>query len=194
VDGVVEIKPRQPAAAERHITYKCTRVSGPDPKGRSHGASIARPPAPPAAGRSRQPDARSRPRLMVGWEGVQVYSKDGEFRRLEGLEHLLSQDAGGARGRRWSGMTTRVLEPSSATPLTRPLANSFHRPVGGAGNSWKRTWTDKVPFFGKLDFEFTVADRRAGHARRKVAGSCATAPRGCATARPTWATWECPWP
>ncbi|MBM4034681.1 MAG: hypothetical protein FJ291_23300 [Planctomycetes bacterium] len=93
---------------------------------------------------------------MVGWKGVQVYSADGKFLRLEGLEHLLSKMRAAPGGAQLVGMMKQLLKPLLRDALTRHWGKLLPAEPVGPGDSWRRTVDfDKVPMFGKIDFEFT---------------------------------------
>jgi len=155
VEGDVDIRPPAPATGERHITYTCTRVKM---DANQAGQRMAFDSDDPSAGSGGMGDQvlRSALRPLVGWKGVQVYSRDGKFLRLEGLEHLLSQMSGGPGGPQMVAMMRKMLEPFLRDTLTRHWGKLIPTDPVGPGDSWKRLIDlDSVPMFGKLDIEFT---------------------------------------
>jgi len=155
VDGVIEIRPPEPATGERHITYTCTRVKMDQTEGPVR-----------LSYDSEDPNAGSRDQMnrmfadvlgaMVGWQGVQVYSRDGKFLRLEGLEHLLSKMRGAPGGHQMVALLGKMLEPFLRDTLTRHWGKLIPTGPVGPGDSWTRLVDlNYVPMFGSLDFNFT---------------------------------------
>jgi hypothetical protein len=155
VDGEIEIKPPEPGTGERHVVYTCNKVKMTAIQGPQRMSFDSENPQSGSGSAENQMLARML-RPLIGWKGTQVYSADGKFLRLEGLEDLLSEVGAAAGGPQAVAMMKQMLEPLLREILTRHWGKLL--PVGavGPGDSWQRRIDlENFPMFGKVDFDFT---------------------------------------
>ncbi|HUT31889.1 MAG TPA: DUF6263 family protein [Planctomycetota bacterium] len=155
VDGEIEIQPPHATTGERRVTYTCTRVKmDADQGGQKMSFHSDDPKASP-----RDPGSQMLAGVlgaMVGWTGVQVYSKDGKFLRLEGLEHLLTKMRAAPGGPQMAAVMRKMLEPLLRDTLTRHWGKLLPADPVGPGDTWQRRVDfEQFPMFGDLDFDFT---------------------------------------
>ena len=150
VQGTVSIDPPAAASGERKILYTCTRVTiTQEIGGRPSAYDSDRPDSGPSMLRSLGG--------MVGKQLVQVYSAEGKFLRVDGLESVFSQIAAGAtgQGRQAAEQMKTMLEPLLKEMMTRHWGKLMPEGPVGPGDTWRRTVdVEKFPMFGRVDFQF----------------------------------------
>jgi len=150
--GDIVINPPDAGTGERRITYQCTRVKMKTVQGGQRKSFDSDAP--------RGTWDRDLSKILgplVGWKGVQVYSREGKFLRLEGLEHLLSQVAAsaGPGGKQAVAMVKKLLEPLLKEMLTRHWGALLPEGPVGPGDTWRKTIElENFPMFGALAFQF----------------------------------------
>lgn len=150
VTGDILINPPAPGTGERKIVYTCKHVKTTMSQGGTTQSFDS------ASGGQRGDLARFL-RPLIGWQGVQVYSREGKFLRLEGLEHLFSQIAAsaGPGGEQAMGMMKKMLEPLLREVLTKHWGKLLPEGPVAPGHTWrKKIELENFPMFGKMAFQF----------------------------------------
>ena len=150
VEADVEIHPPAVGSGERKIDYTCRRVKV---NVKAGGRTMTYDSSGPKYGQDRKLARALAP--VVGWRGVQVYSREGKFLRLEGLRQLGTELTAAGGGAQSTAAFRKMLEPLLKEVLTRHWGKLFPDHPVKPGDEWtRRIDLTQFPMFGKLDIDF----------------------------------------